>query len=205
MLTNMDLFNTYVRPHLNMIAPALAFAPKESIRKYINMAMVSMKIALRLPITSLIKATLQTLNQIHPWEYIHKAHKRIRKRLKELGYDVRDKLDIEDTQEIKVTREHQDIYDEVSYSNNVDEESYYDNIVKRELARSLMGIKGENNQYPYRKKAGLVFKVNNLKRINPDLQRTYLLIAVTNEMHFYGEDRKLCPACMETLKQYSHV
>ena len=51
----------------------------------------------------------------------------------------------------------------------MDEESYYDNIVKRELARSLMGIKGENNQYPYRKKAGLVFKVNNLKRINPDL------------------------------------
>ena len=58
MLTNMDLFNTYVRPHLNMIAPALAFAPKESIRKYINMAMVSMKIALRLPTTSLIKSTL---------------------------------------------------------------------------------------------------------------------------------------------------
>ena len=58
MLTNMDLFNTYVRPHLNMIAPALAFAPKESIRKYINMAMVLMKIVLRLPITSLIKSTL---------------------------------------------------------------------------------------------------------------------------------------------------
>ena len=56
MLTNMDLFNTYVRHHLNMIAPALA--PKELIRKYINMAMVLMKIVLRLPITSLIKSTL---------------------------------------------------------------------------------------------------------------------------------------------------
>jgi len=62
MIINMDLFNTYVRPHLNIIVPALAFAPNDSIRKYINKAMVSMKIDLRLTTTSLIRSTLQALN-----------------------------------------------------------------------------------------------------------------------------------------------
>ena len=70
--------------------------------------------------------------------------------MKELGYEVRDKLDIEDTQEIRVTGDHQEIYDEVLRSSNVDAESYYENIVKRELAGSMMGVTGEKNYYPYR-------------------------------------------------------
>ena len=64
----------------------------------------------------------------------------------------------------------------------------------------MMGVTGEKNYYPYRQKANTSFKINNLKRVTPDLQMIYLLILVTNEMYFYGEDRKSCPVCLESLE-----
>ena len=43
----------------------------------------------------------------------------------------------------------------------------------------------------------LGIKINLIKKIPFDLQRTYVLIDVTSEMFFYGEEarRRKCPAC----------
>jgi len=62
MLTNLDMFNTYLRPHLNIITPALSFAFKEVIDKYITKALGALKSALLLASTSLIKTTLEAFN-----------------------------------------------------------------------------------------------------------------------------------------------
>jgi hypothetical protein len=49
-------------------------------------------------------------------------------------------------------------------------------------------------------------KINLINKIPFDLQRTYVLIAVTSEMFFYGiERRRRCPACDEYIDRYSHI
>jgi len=55
------------------LAPALSFAPKETIKKYCRLALGAMKIALRVPKSSSIKGTLEVINQVHPWEWIYKT------------------------------------------------------------------------------------------------------------------------------------
>ena len=122
MLTNLDMFNTYLRPHLNIITPALSFAFKEVIDKYITKALGALKSALLLASTSLIKTTLEAFNQTHHCEYIHTSHKKIRSKLKQLRYKVKDNLDIEGTKEAKLTKVMGEKYSQISLKANVYEE-----------------------------------------------------------------------------------
>lgn len=67
---------------------------------WFNIVENALKNALWIPISSQIKSTLETFNQVHPWEFIHAAHTWIRFKLKKLGYEVEDGLDIKDTEDV---------------------------------------------------------------------------------------------------------
>ena len=100
-----------------------------------------------------------------------------------------------------------DTYVNVSLKAKVDEETFYQNVDKRELARSIMKPPMEMS-YPYRIEKKLIGgKINHIKLIPYELQRTYVLVAVTSEMYFYGGEAKQrkCPGCREYLDRYSHI
>ena len=46
MMTSMDMYNAYLRPHLNMVTPALSFASKKVINDYLTKALGALKNAL---------------------------------------------------------------------------------------------------------------------------------------------------------------
>ena len=58
--------------------------------------------------------------------------------------------------------------------------------------------------YPYKsdKRKG---KTSYLKMIPYRLQSTYLLVAVTSKMFFYGQALRKCPCCQAQLERYSHI
>ena len=51
---------------------------------------------------------------MHPWEYIYSTHRRIREKLKLLGYKVNDGLDIDDGKDVRPTETMREVYDNIA-------------------------------------------------------------------------------------------
>lgn len=57
-ITNLDIFNAYLRPHLNTLTPALSHASVSTIEDFITTALRALKVAMGITPKAKIKSTL---------------------------------------------------------------------------------------------------------------------------------------------------